>query len=221
MGVLDGLTAAGFSRWFLAAFFVTVATFYTLRILFELRQTGSSPVSLGRRGSRHRLHQNVFRVFRVAILLVCVARAFWPAIDPLLVPFPFLEHPAILLSGNLLLLLSFAGVLYVDRYMAGNWRSGIDEARKVPLIASGPFALSRNPVFLLVQLGQLGLFLALPSLFTLVCLVVGIVVIQAQVRLEEAHLQARHGAAFTAYRARVPRWLKPAHGRSRMTDERY
>jgi protein-S-isoprenylcysteine O-methyltransferase Ste14 len=91
--------------------------------------------------------------------------------------------------------------------MAKGWRSGIDETDDHPLITSGPFAISRNPMFVLIQLGQLGLFLSLPSVFTLVCLVVGILVIRSQVRLEEVELQRRHGVAYVDYCRRVPRWF--------------
>lgn len=91
--------------------------------------------------------------------------------------------------------------------MADDWRSGIDEVRPGRLITEGPFAWSRNPIALLVQTAQLGLFLSLPSVFTLVCLVVGVWVMQSQVRLEEADLERRLGDAYRAYKARTPRWL--------------
>lgn len=207
MGVLDDLTAAFVSRWLLAAFFILVAVFYTIRILFIIGRTGVSPVHLGTWGSRHCVHYSIFRVFRVLILLVCVFRAFWPQIDALLVPLTFLWQPSIFVTGNMLLLLCFGTILYTHFYMGRTWRSGIDDDNNIPLITTGPFAISRNPIFLLIQFGQLGLFLSLPSVFTLLCLVVGVTILRAQARLEETHLERQHGDAYIAYFKSVPRWF--------------
>jgi protein-S-isoprenylcysteine O-methyltransferase Ste14 len=206
-GLSVDLTAATFSRWFLAAYFVLVAVFYTSRILAISIRTGRSPVSAGDRWSRHWVHHTIFRIFRSTILVVCVTRAIWPSLDQFLLPLSFLWQPALLIAGNVALVFSFAAILYVHFYMAQEWRSGIDGANDRPLIMTGPFALSRNPMFVLIQLGQLGLFLSLPSIFTLVCLVVGVLVIRSQVRLEEAYLQSRHGEQYMDYCSRVPRWF--------------
>jgi protein-S-isoprenylcysteine O-methyltransferase Ste14 len=209
------LTAAEFSRWFLAAYFSSVAIFYTIRVLAVSTKTGRSPVSAGRPGTRHRLHHTVFRLFRSAILVVCLARTIWPRLDSLLIPLPFLWSSIVLIGGNILLIVSFAAILYVHFYMAQDWRSGIDESDQPALVTTGPFAITRNPMFLLIQLGQLGLFLSLPSVFTLVCLIVGVVIIHRQVRLEEVHLAQSHGGHYDDYRGKLPRWLAPTRGRMR------
>ena len=208
MELLDDLTAADVSRWLLAVFFTFVAVFYTIRILALSRRTGHSPVHPGRSGSRHCVHHTIFRIFRAAILIVCVARAFWPQIDLLLVPLILFWQPTVLVTGNVLLLLGFVAILYTHFYMDQSWRSGIDEDDNVPLITRGPFAISRNPLFVLIQICQVGLFLSLPSVFTLLCLAVGVFVIQGQVRLEEKHLRRRYGDAYVAYCRSVPRWFR-------------
>jgi hypothetical protein len=69
------LSAEAFSRWFLAGFFVVVAVFYTTKTLMMKKRLGRSPVSLGARGSRDFVIYGTFRVFRAAILLVCVGLA--------------------------------------------------------------------------------------------------------------------------------------------------
>ena len=56
------------------------------------------------------------------------------------------------------------------------------------------------------MLGQLGLFLAVPSLFTLACLMLGVRTLVDQARLEEEHLARRFPAAFATYAAHVPAW---------------
>lgn len=203
------MQAADLSRWFLAAFFSGVALFYTGAILRKKQRLGRSPVTRGERGSLHWLIHNVFVVFRAAILLVCLIRVPFPQIDAWLVPLLWMWHPAVIFSGCALMLASFAAIIWLHNSMGADWRSGIEEHadRRGRLIDTGAFAYSRNPMFICIQLAQLGFFLAMPTIFTLVCLIVGIAAIHAQVRLEERHLEARFGDVWRSYVARVPRWI--------------
>ncbi len=195
------------TRWFLAVFFSGVAVFYTARIVLATRHRGVSPVFRGDRGSVHFRSYLAFRVFRVAIWAVAVARLADPRVDPLIGPFYGLWAAPVLLVGNLLLLGAFAAVLVVNLRMGRDWWSGTRPDADGPLITTGPFAWTRNPMMLAVQAGQVGLFMALPSVFTLVCLGVGLWAVRSQVAVEEAALAARHGDAYAAYAARTPRWV--------------
>jgi protein-S-isoprenylcysteine O-methyltransferase Ste14 len=159
-------------------------------------------------------------VFRALIWMISVVRVPYPALDSWLIPIRPLWQPAVLLMGVALLILGFAAVVLVHTAMGQEWRSGIQTGGPQRLMTHGAFAVSRNPTFIGIQVAQLGLFLALPSLFTLVCLIVGMTAIHIQVRLEEAHLAARFGAAYDAYRARVPRWLFPLARRPGAADLR-
>jgi protein-S-isoprenylcysteine O-methyltransferase Ste14 len=199
--------AEALSRWFLAIFFVVVALFYTVSISLKTRRAGVSPVTFGRFPGRHWLIHTTFRVFRALILVVCLIRLPYPQFDRVLVPFERLWMPALLLSGNAIMLASFAGLIWLHRAMGSHWRSGIPAGEAEPLITTGAYALSRNPMFLLIQLAQIGFFLSLPSVFTLVCLGVGMAAIHAQARLEERHLEAHHGDAYRRYAERTPRWF--------------
>lgn len=201
------MAAADFARWFLALFFVGVASFYTVRILFWTRRTGSSPVHSGTPGSVHFATHLAFRVFRVLILAVCLARLFWPPLDRFLLPFATFWHPAILLAGCCVLAVSFATIIAFHFHMGESWRSGTRAEDGTRLITTGPYAVSRNPMMLCVMAAQVGLFLALPTAFTLICLVVGVWAVLAQVNVEERLLHARFGADYDAYASRTPRWL--------------
>ena len=199
--------AVEFTRWFLAAFFTAVAAFYTGRIILAARYRGTSPVFAGRPGSAHYLTHLAFRVFRVVIWLVCVVRCAVPDADGLIGPIHLLWTAPVVLIGDALLAGSFAFALHVHFYMGRDWRSGTHDEDMGRLITTGPFAVSRNPMLLAVQGAQIGLFLALPSVFTLVCLGVGLWAVHAQVRVEEVALAARHGGVYAAYRSETPRWL--------------
>ncbi|UQN08066.1 isoprenylcysteine carboxylmethyltransferase family protein [Deinococcus sp. QL22] len=67
--------------------------------------------------------------------------------------------------------------------------------------------MSRNPIFLGMRLNLLGLFLVLPLAVTLTILVAGKLLMQIQVRLEEAYLSGAHGQAYKQYQQQVRRWL--------------
>lgn len=194
------------TRAFPGAYFVFIAVFYTWRILLLGRRAGASPVHKGERGSAGRRHHVRFVAMRAAILVVMLARAAFPAVDRWLVPLGPLWHTPVMLGGDALLLLSFLGVLLLHFGLGAEWRSGIAPEGPARLRTGGPYARVRHPSFSLVMLGQLGLFLAVPSLFTLACLALGARTLVEQARLEEEQLARRFPAAFAAYAARVPAW---------------
>jgi hypothetical protein len=53
----------------------------------------------------------------------------------------------------------------------------------------------------------LGLFIVIPNALTLLVLVMGVVLIQIQVRLEEQFLAKSHGDEYAQYERRVRRWF--------------
>ena len=109
--------------------------------------------------------------------------------------------------GWLMLAAALAWLLVAQAQMGASWRIGIDSERAATLVQHGLFAWSRNPIFLAMRVELLGLFLVLPSAASAAVLVAGEILMQVQVRLEEQHLAALHGAEYASYRARVRRWL--------------
>lgn len=201
------IPTAEISRIFLAGYFSFVAVFYTLRILIMTRHSRRSPVFSGTPSSVQFLTHLTFRVMRILILTVCVARLLAPGLDDYLGVIQPLWRAEILLTGMALMTICFACIIYLNNYMGEAWRSGTRDDDTTKLITTGPFSVSRHPMMLCVQAAQFGFFLALPSLFTFACLLIGITAIQIQVRIEERILARRHGAIYAGYCARTPRWL--------------
>ena len=79
--------------------------------------------------------------------------------------------------------------------------------RRTPLVRKGVFGPSMNPIFLGMMLTLLELFLVIPNAVPPLALVLGVVLIQIHVRLEEEFLAASHGEEYAEYRRRVRRWL--------------
>jgi protein-S-isoprenylcysteine O-methyltransferase Ste14 len=76
------------------------------------------------------------------------------------------------------------------------------------IVATGPYRLSRNPIYLAFSLLQLGVALWTGSLWVLALLApaVGVVWIGTIAR-EERYLEAKFGDDYRRYRATVRRWL--------------
>jgi protein-S-isoprenylcysteine O-methyltransferase Ste14 len=74
-------------------------------------------------------------------------------------------------------------------------------------VQSGLFRLLRNPIFLSMRVALLGLFMVVPTAATLAVLVAGEILVQVQVRLEEAHLSGMHCEQYEAYQATGRRCL--------------
>ena len=196
-----------FVRHFLGIFFLMIGLQFAGRSLGLYQRMQFSHINYGERGSAPWWHRHIFNVFRALILGVCMVRIF-VEIDGWLGVFGPLYYWPVLLAGMLLLIASFTAVNYLQAYMHEDWRSGIDPRKDHgTLLTSGPFSRSRNPVFLAVMTGQLGFFLALPSVFSLVCLVAGVLVITRQAREEEKALADKFGEDYERYRVRVPRWF--------------
>ena len=80
------------------------------------------------------------------------------------------------------------------------------------LVTGGPFALSRNPIYLgnTMMLGGAGLAFA-NAWFLLAAWMAARLVTVLAIQREEAHLASRFGAAWDAYARRTPRWLWLPH----------
>jgi protein-S-isoprenylcysteine O-methyltransferase Ste14 len=89
-----------------------------------------------------------------------------------------------------------------------------------PLVASGPFAYARNPLYV----GNIALWVGFAIAARLVWLAPVIVVLlgleyHAIVRWEERLLESRLGDAYRDYAGRVPRWLPAVTGATREGSE--
>ena len=91
--------------------------------------------------------------------------------------------------------------------MGKSWRVGIDRENKTELVDVGLFQYSRNPIFLGMRFTGVGLFLLIPNALTLTTFVLGDILMQVQVRLEEEFLEGVHGERYTEFKKTVRRWI--------------
>jgi protein-S-isoprenylcysteine O-methyltransferase Ste14 len=76
------------------------------------------------------------------------------------------------------------------------------------IVDSGPYRFTRNPIYLAMALGLIGLAIAFDSPWLLLTLALFALVIRyGVVAREEAYLERKFGDAYRRYRARVRRFL--------------
>lgn len=184
-----------------------VGVTFVWRSYLVWRRTGVNPYVLSREDDAEGI---IARFFRLSMLLlvgvVCVYAASNQAYN-LVAPIRWLERPLGQGLGVVLLAASLVWTAVAQAQMGASWRIGIDADKETELVERGLFARSRNPIFLGMRVGLLGFFFLLPNAVTLLTLVLGEVLIQLQVRLEENFLTKTQGDAYRAYCRRVRRWL--------------
>lgn len=171
------------------------------------KNTGINPVVFKGTDNPHDFIGRMFRLLFVLVVGVVLAYSFWPEVYRYTVPIESLDRAWLRWSGVALLILSLVWTESAQAQMGSSWRIGIDLEHRTPLVRSGIFKLSRNPIFLGMMLTLLGLFLVIPNALTLLSLVMGVVLIQIQVRLEEEFLAQAHGEEYERYKRDVRRWL--------------
>jgi protein-S-isoprenylcysteine O-methyltransferase Ste14 len=76
------------------------------------------------------------------------------------------------------------------------------------IVDTGPYRFTRNPIYLAMFGGLVGLAMAFDSLWLLAALVIFALVIRfGVVAREEAYLERKFGDVYRQYRSRVRRWL--------------
>lgn len=185
--------------YFFAAFF--------WRSFVVWKRTGVNPVVFKSSDSAHDFIGRLFKALFAVIVAVVVIHAFIPGAYQYVIPIDEFERQWIKLAGVILLLASLAWTILAQAQMGNSWRIGIDTEHRTELVRSGVFRISRNPIFVGMMLTLLGLFLVIPNVVTLVTLLVGVILIGIQVRLEEEYLTKTHGNEYIEYRHSVRRWI--------------
>lgn len=171
------------------------------------KRTGVNPVTFRGADTAHDYVGKLFKIVMLVLTLTVIVYAFAPNFYPYLLPIVWLENRMIQYIGIGLLFASLGWTILAQIQMGNSWRIGIDEEKETALVQRGLFRLSRNPIFLGMQITLLGFFLVIPNAITLLVLVLGFVLIQIQVRLEEEFLSKTRGENYDAYRRKVRRWL--------------
>jgi len=92
-------------------------------------------------------------------------------------------------------------------HLGSSWRMGVDMETPGPLVTTGIFAWTRNPIYLAFDLYMIGTFLVFGGLFFLLFALAGVAALHGGLLMEEHYLVKLYGAPYREYRARVKRYF--------------
>jgi protein-S-isoprenylcysteine O-methyltransferase Ste14 len=123
-------------------------------------------------------------------------------------PFPIMPQPLAVRIGMALIVI--AGVLALAAF-AQFWRKHTSVMPFKPttaIIQSGPFRISRNPLYLSLTLLYLGIALVRNTAWPVLLLPLVLLIVHRGVILrEERYLEQKFGDEYVSYKSRVRRWI--------------
>src|SRR6516164_2557983 len=126
-----------------------------------------------------------------------------------LMPLPFV--PAAVPAGWLGTIVFALALALVAWAISTMTRAGSNVPTSLPtttIVETGPYRFTRNPIYLGMVLGLIGLAIAFNSLWLLMTLVPFALVIRyGVISREEAYLERKFSDVYRGYRSRVRRWL--------------
>lgn len=91
------------------------------------------------------------------------------------------------------------------------WRAGTSPLHERPttrVISTGLYGMSRNPIYVAMTLGCVGVAITVDRVWILAATAIAVLVIDRMViTREEVFLEAKFGEEYLAYKARVRRWV--------------
>jgi protein-S-isoprenylcysteine O-methyltransferase Ste14 len=198
MSALEGVSYALFTVYLLSFFGLSAVA---------ARQAGRSIWLFNAGPASQTLPALLFR-------LAFAGAAIWPLVrslagdlvsrDPL---HDALDSVAADIMGHLLVAIGACVAAASQMHMGASWRIGAAERETGALVDDGPFAISRNPVFVGQMLLFSGLFLVFPGIVQGALTAALFVAVIFQVRIEERVLAATLGGPYADYSRRVGRWI--------------
>ena len=180
---------------------------FVLKSVVVAKRIGKNPLVLPKDNSAYGLIGLYFKLTLIAMFIYVLAYAFFPTWHDNFLPIVQFNNQTVKYIGLTLLFISLVWTVIAQGHMKNSWRIGIDTDTKTELVTSGLFSVSRNPIFFGMILSLVGLFFTTPNTLTLIFLILGYVLIQIQIRLEEEFLTKEHGQAYIGYKQKVRRLI--------------
>jgi protein-S-isoprenylcysteine O-methyltransferase Ste14 len=188
-------------------FIIYFGVAFVLKSLIVAKRIGKNPLVLPKDDSAYGLIGLYFKLTLMAMFIYVLAYSLFPTWHSIFLIIPSLDNETIKYIGLVVLGVSLIWTIIAQGHMKNSWRIGIDTETKTELVTTGLFGLSRNPIFFGMILSLIGLFLVSPNALTLLFLILGYVLIQIQIRLEEEFLTKEHGQNYIDYKNKVRRLI--------------
>lgn len=120
--------------------------------------------------------------------------------------FPGFNHPAVLATGILLIILGYAGTHWCYSSMGAAWRIGIDTEGTSKLVQTGPYRGMRHPIYSFQMVMLIGAALLLPTPVSVAIILVHFTCASIKANDEEKHLMGIYGSEYLDYMGRSGRF---------------
>jgi protein-S-isoprenylcysteine O-methyltransferase Ste14 len=139
-------------------------------------------------------------LYGCAFVIVLALHWFWAM--------PIIDHAVALWSGLALILFAVAIAIWGRRTMQAAGTNVNPLRPTTTVVTTGPFRLSRNPLYLALTLLYLGLTLAFNTWWGIIVLIPLLIIMHRGVVLrEERYLEQKFGETYRQYRSTVRRYL--------------
>ncbi|EGV36776.1 methyltransferase family protein [Neisseria weaveri] len=187
---------------YLTVYFLVVFLWPAYRLY---RRTGINPITFDQADTAHNYIGRVMKCILVLSAGMVLLFVFGEEGYRYLIPIAYFTSGVWTVLGLIMVHTALVWIVVSQYQMGDSWRIGIDRDSMSELVTRGVFSLSRNPIFLGMIMTMAGLFLILPNALSFCLAVVAYVLIQIQIRLEEAFLEERYGGQYRSYQALTPR----------------
>jgi protein-S-isoprenylcysteine O-methyltransferase Ste14 len=113
--------------------------------------------------------------------------------------------------GVMLMVAGYGGTLWCYAAMGSSWRMGIKPNEQTNLVTRGPYRKVRHPIYLCQMAMVAAVAILLPSVISLLVLVIHVVCVLTKAADEESHLRMLLGRSYEEYRGRTGAWLPRLH----------
>ncbi|WP_114820049.1 methyltransferase family protein [Chryseobacterium sp. KLBC 52] len=197
---------ADFIRFFIPFYFIIFFLVSFVGISCKVaKQIGKNPNVLPKDDSAYGLVGLYFKLVLFALFIYTILLLFFPKDIFSAFKINILEYDIFQYAGIVLMIFALIWVIIAQLQMKNSWRIGIDNSAKTKLITHRLFSFSRNPIFLGMTVSLAGFFLAFPTVIAFSFLLIGNILMQIQIRMEEEYLLKEHGQMYLTYKKRVKR----------------
>ena len=197
-----------FLRIFLPIYFIVYfGIAFVAKSIIVAKRSGKNPLVLPKDDSAYGLIGFYFKLTLIFMFVYVLLFAFVPTLYDKFLPISQLDTLTIKYVGLGFLTFALIWTIIAQGHMKNSWRIGIDTQTKTELVTTGLFQISRNPIFFGMIVSLLGLFLTTPNALTGLFLILGYVLIQIQIRLEEEFKTDQHGQKYIDYKQKVRRLI--------------
>jgi len=119
------------------------------------------------------------------------------------------RYSSVVLSIPGVVLITIGLVIFIMslRDFGRSWRVGIDKDTSDKLVTAGIFSVSRNPMFLFLDMYFIGIALIYPNFFFMLSCLIVIPGLHYQILQEEKFLLSKYGEEYERYKSRVRRYI--------------